>query len=738
MPSNTNQPECPVKLVPNTLGKQLGLTVCWVKEHQFASLAFSNVKNHHASQRKQPAPGAGSRPPAVDIQHFDVDLVLEEPTIRSMVSECGRLFYQLQQLRYGLTGRQTQTIDFVDQSLRYRTIVRQALEKLNRLLNELSQTEAQEDHAPSYHTLKSYQDLVALFYSIECTWHLLEFLLLDSNNSTTIVAPLLEWIRHHYPTPALDAAELLSSGRQIDLPENYWSVVKALILQGQTTIARALLRLHVAADTQSFSTVDQLLHSFPIYTVYGGLSVHKFRSQWNCWTSNVRTLLATGHFADEPNLEELLRLVTGDRQAWKQQLSSSGGAWYEHFPGFLLYTDSTCKYYELPEHVNEWMELFREAHSLSTGTSNNTLLDNLVLAVMENDLIKLLHQIQQLPDNGWFAVHLVDLLYHAGQLDLGRSRLPDEDATGEGASVEDGLVDNGKLMRESLLYEFGTILMTHRTLWQLGMDYLEFSNTLGLGAREVLLGRIPLRNEREALKVFAVARKNGYRGIATEVCKVQSRRYLALKRYGSALDWANKSGDGGCISEVANIFLEYYCNHGELLCEETIANLDSEMFLSSRLMFLKKYHDFRKYYRDQAYASAAELLVSLMDSKIMPSYFWPCLMSDAIPLLEFKEPIIPSKETLIILEHLQLDLVPMLQRRQQQRKSAETSSGSMPGQEGTNASTASQDVADEMALVPKFASNLLNNCTEDLIKMLRLACARNLSRALIIENTIST
>lgn len=110
-------------------------------------------------------------------------------------------------------------------------------------------------------------------------------------------------------------------------------------------------------------------------------------------------------------------------------------------------------------------------------------------------------------------------------------------------------------------------------------------------------------------------------------------------------------------------------------------------------------------------------------------------MSDAIPLLEFKEPIIPSKETLIILEHLQLDLVPMLERRQQERKSAETSATPMPGQD--SGASASEDVADEMALVPKFASNLLNNCTEDLIKMLRLACARNLARALVIENTIS-
>ncbi|XP_052873331.1 nuclear pore complex protein Nup75 [Anopheles cruzii] len=690
------------------MGKQLGLTLNWATEHQFGVLAFSNVKNKRA-----PQPLQGKQTVPVTINQFDVDFALDEPNLRAMVSECGRVFYDLQQRRYGLVGGSTQTIDFVEISQRYRLIVRHAIDKIKLLIAEPSNS----PEPASELCRQTYEAQIRLFYGIECTWHLIEFLLLDNNKSAAIVMPLLEWIRYHFPRPAQEANELLKRDLQVEHAENYWSVMKSLVLQGQTMIARALLRLHVSANTHGFRTADQLLQSIPIYSVYGGLSVHKFQTQWQCWCRKVQTLLDTGTFTDEPYLEEILRLVIGDQQVWAQQLSNAT-SWYEYFPGYLLYTDSTCKYYQLTEHVSEWMAKFREAQP---ATGREKLLDKLVLAVMENDLMEVVRQVQGLPDNGWFAVHLVDLLHHAGQLlELGTVRI-DETGTSSPGSEGGERVDLGKLVRDSVLYDYGTLLMSHPSLWMLGIEYLEFSSTLGLGAQETLLARIPIRNESQARKILAVARKQGYVSVEAEVCKVLTKRFLALKRYGSALDWAIRSGDSAYVCDVANIFLEHYCNHGELLCESLVANLGAEVFISSRLVFLKKYYDFRQFYQEQAYAKAAELLVNLMDSKIMPSYFWPCLMSDAIPLLEFKEPIIPSKETLIILEHLQMDLVPMLQQRQQKQ-----------GDEKVD-TTDSQ----KMALIPKFASNLLNNCTEDLIKMLRLACARNLSRALIIENTIS-
>lgn len=107
--------------------------------------------------------------------------------------------------------------------------------------------------------------------------------------------------------------------------------------------------------------------------------------------------------------------------------------------------------------------------------------------------------------------------------------------------------------------------------------------------------------------------------------------------------------------------------------------------------------------------------------------FWPSLLADTIPLLEFKEPVIPTKETYTILHHLEWDLVPMIEKRKEQLR------GSRKMDENGDENG---DI-DNQALLPKFSSNLLNNCTDDLVKMLRLACARNLARAFIIENTVA-
>lgn len=43
--------------------------------------------------------------------------------------------------------------------------------------------------------------------------------------------------------------------------------------------------------------------------------------------------------------------------------------------------------------------------------------------------------------------------------------------------------------------------------------------------------------------------------------------------------------------------------------------------------------------------------------------FWPSLLIDTIPLLESKDPKILSKETCIILHHLESDLMPLVQKK---------------------------------------------------------------------------
>jgi nuclear pore complex protein Nup85 len=96
------------------------------------------------------------------------------------------------------------------------------------------------------------------------------------------------------------------------------------------------------------------------------------------------------------------------------------------------------------------------------------------------------------------------------------------------------------------------------------------------------------------------------------------QRNIASQRYGNALEWAIRSRDNIYVTAVADIFLEHYCKTGKLLCEDLLANVGGKMFISPRLVFLIKYFDFHRHYQNKEFAQAGELLISLLDSKIIP------------------------------------------------------------------------------------------------------------------------
>ncbi|XP_058456461.1 nuclear pore complex protein Nup75 [Malaya genurostris] len=684
----TTRENCSTFTIPCDFGKRHGITASWITEDKISVTAYSNQLLQSINNRQ-------SNTSSVNVFHLSSNFILDEPILRSLVTECSNVFLNLQLVKNSASGA---SIDYLKISRSYRSAIRACLEKLQDLLTNTKLPDSEQ-----------YQNYVTIFYSVECIWHLIEILIIDTSSVNAVVPNLLDWVRFHFPTAERLAAELLQQGREVDSSDDYWPVLKGLIVQGQLNVARALLKMHTNSESVCFEVAEQVLQTMPVFSVYGGLSVQKFKSQWQYWTANARSKIDAGILAVEPELEEIIKLVIGDRQTWADQCQYAS-CWYEFFPGYLFYTESTCKYYELGTFANNWLSQW-----ISIGGTNPTYknLDKIILSVMENNLPQVLHNIQNICDNKWFVTHLVDLLYHCGHLTLSTGSNEDQDSE--------------KLFRESLLYDFGCLLMSRNcSLWEAGLDYLEFSSTEGLGAREALLARIPIKNEKQAMKLIGVAKKNGFVSVESEICKVLVKKNLANKLYGNALEWSIRSKDSFYVTAVANIFLEHYCNYGEILCEDVIANIGAKMFISPRLIFLVKYYDFRQFYLERSFAQAAELLINLLDSKITPSYFWPSLLADTIPLLEFKEPVIPTKETYTILHHLEWDLVPMMEKRKEQLKANKRMETDID----------MTDI-DNQALISKFSSNLLNNCTEDLVKLLRLACARNLARAFIIENTVA-
>lgn len=180
------------------------------------------------------------------------------------------------------------------------------------------------------------------------------------------------------------------------------------------------------------------------------------------------------------------------------------------------------------------------------------------------------------------------------------------------------------------------------------------------------------------------------------------------------------------------LFLQHYTRTGEILCKDVIKHIGAKMFISPRLVFLVKYYDFQNYHQAQQYGAAAELLINLLDSKIAPAYFWPSMFADTFSLLEASEPIFSSKETQKIMHYLENNLYPLLENLRRALKS--------------DAHLKRQAIAEWEPLLTK-ATNLQKSNDGDqsdislidnisfMIKIIRLACVRNLSRSIIFENT---
>lgn len=159
-------------------------------------------------------------------------------------------------------------------------------------------------------------------------------------------------------------------------------------------------------------------------------------------------------------------------------------------------------------------------------------------------------------------------------------------------------------------------------------------------------------------------------------------------------------------------------------------NIGARMFISPRLVFLVKYSDFHGYHKQKQYAQAAELLINLLDSKIAPSYFWPTMFADTFSLLECSDPVFSSKETHKIMHHLENNLMPLLDKLRKQIQNAThrtvDSQQIVEWEPLLRTSAAAQSGPAEVSLVEKITQ---------VIKVIRSSCIRNLSRAIILENT---
>ncbi|XP_076272929.1 nuclear pore complex protein Nup75 isoform X2 [Rhynchophorus ferrugineus] len=632
-------------LIPNELCRRSGLGASWLPINQIAVFPH---QQRSIREKDVPSNFASNNPSSIfSVRH---NIILFHPILRKLVNESNATFIAVQSCVASkpsdLKG------DVLKLSRQYRSIIRACLENLQ---DEISKSKVNNEERDEL------QNYITIFYSIECIWHLCEILFIDVIPGNIVLPYLLDWVRFHFPRHERNAALLLSGDiSALELNENYWPTVFGNLLQGRIKVVRTLLKQNSAADTPIFQSVDQLLKAMPTYNIINSISVNEFNLQWRHWTMDIQLKIDAKQFINNHNLDLLMRLIVGEEEAWAE-IQSNCEAWYEFLAGWLFYTEPAVKTFELGQFAK---------HSISKMRLKDHLkhLDRVLLAAMEFDLLEVIKEIQLMTENGWFVTHLTDILHHSGRL----STLENE--------VENFACDK---LRESFILEYGTTLIGHSSLWEVGLSYLDFCPNNGVHAIELLLPRIPFNTEVKANKLIREAKNRELNHVAQSICKIQGMKCLKRGRLGNALTWALKSQDGAFTSYLADKFLKGYIESGELNSTDLLDNLGSCMLASDRLIFLGKYNEFHKLYQAGEYKECGHLLISLLASKIVPKYFWSILLSEAIPLLESEELVFSSNDTYTILHCLE-----------------------------------------EKEEIPQMT---------DKMSILRLAAARNLSRALMYE-----
>ncbi|XP_076169485.1 nuclear pore complex protein Nup75 [Ptiloglossa arizonensis] len=582
----------PIIDIPN-VDKNAGVAASWVNSNKISIYTCKNLYEKY--HRKYDSIAHILKP----------EVILFSPQLRKLVNESNGVFLSIRKIKSSAGDVRP---ELLKHSKQYRSILRACIESLQYISGKALSDKRE-----------SLENFLTIFYQIECVWHLTEILYIDVIPGGVVLPQLLEWIKFHFPSRELMAMKILAQktiGADLE-HANYWEAVKGCALHGKLDSVCALLALHSKADHPAFIMAENTLKTMPVYNVYGGYSVNEFTIRWKHWQLDLCSNLNNKAFIIDNELEMIMKLIAGEQEIlW--QFSSYTDAWYELLAAKLFYTSPCCKQ----------PELSHQANTISKRWQANKPSDNAIRALMESDLHQVIKEIQYMGDNGWFATHLVDLLYTCGKL-----KILDKDQ-----------IEVTNQLHESLILEYGNALMGHHSLWQCGASYLIHSPIQGLARLEILLQSLPMGSEARVNKIIDIARDNDMHHIVTSICKIQGIKCIKQGRLGNALAWALKAQDSGFITYIADQFLKQYSENGKLECRDLLENLGFCMMASDRLTFLGKYCEFHQMYGIGEFKEAASLLVSLLVSNLTPKYFWSILLSDAIPLLEAKDVILSSSD----------------------------------------------------------------------------------------------
>ncbi|XP_029832878.2 nuclear pore complex protein Nup85 isoform X2 [Ixodes scapularis] len=514
---------------------------------------------------------------------------LDLPVTRRLVNESCGVFLELQKIVSESKGEAAHP-QLVKISRSYRAILSVCWQSC---LEELDATD--EDRRAENQAKRE------VLQYIELIWHLCEILFLDEQPGTAFLTQLQRWAQSHVPESLSTQMKEMWEEESPHLSPHYWDVVYTLLCRGSLDEARKLLKSHPQSGREDFVSLDELLQVAPQGSQE--MPSRQLDVWWQSWQADCARRLMDGEFSLLPELETACKILMGDEDTL-YELRKLGETWYNYLVTKVTYTRPTIGRQLLAELAEECLSAFGEGEPTA-------LLDDILLAAFRLDLQQVLREASACLDDWWFSAHLADLLFHAGQMEASN-------------------VKYCNVLREYLLLEYASYLMSHGSLWQVGVDYLDHCPQQGREFLEAYLERVPLGTQSKALKVVEILERRDMWPVAQGICQSMAVQLQKKGQLGAALTWVIRCKNPTLTSRLADKFLLQYSMDREPSCLDLLENLGEEMLLSDRLTFLAKY---REFLGERDAAKAARLLTTLVESQLAPHFFWPVLLRDALHTL---------------------------------------------------------------------------------------------------------
>ncbi|MCP9257880.1 putative RNA-binding protein EEED8.10 [Dirofilaria immitis] len=443
----------------------------------------------------------------------------------------------------------------------------------------------------------------------ELIWSLVEAIFIKTHDSS-IVVDLMTWARLCLAhTPYIDEiSNLLRSSKIKDSTSSIFGIIY-FVLSGMFNNAVTFLETYGnLCDDNAVRCLAKVLSEVKMDLLNNENTALDFISV----QEEVRNMCINGVFETNAEAEKVAMIIAGDIPTITS-VSAQLDNWFELVPSYLLFVQPCATLPQLKDVVKDCLEIF--------GISKCNGIDAVMCELFSLDALRALHRISTSSTNWWFPAHLADLLQKA-----------DERITSA----------YGMDIRQHLIIEF----------WQVGFDYLRETGEEGLSHLELLIAEVPLDNETVATKLCALCDEVVFDQTRKDIARTMAYRLLRAERWGSALSWAIRSRDIEIVSIVADQIISR-CAPDQFSSITVVEHFTEVMLLSSSLIFLHRYYKFRKLLESNQKVKAAELLVELIVSDLMPRKFDVILLSDLISILSDEEEVIISKDgTEQLLEHL--------------------------------------------------------------------------------------